>query len=158
MTTLERAIDATRQIRDALASQIVVAREERVFIRQMDVDGLQRRAAQRSIFNQQIATLQQALTTDLAQVRQDLGLDAVTLDELKERAPVLGRTLSSLLAEVRAAAAALSELDHLNRLLGRRALSYVRAHLAVICPKPSAYDRRGGTASDARASTVVRVL
>ena len=158
MTSLQRAIATTEEIRDALASEIVIAREERVLIRNMDLDGLNRRAAKRSEFNQRTLNLQQTLAVDLAQVGQDTGLATVTLDGLMERAPALGQRMSAVLAEVRAMASALSELDHLNRLLGQRALSYVRAHLAVISPKPSAYDRRGGSATGDRASTVVRVL
>src|SRR5438552_3397597 len=77
-----------------------------------------------------------------------LGLaGAVTLEALQSRLPVEGKRMSGLLAEVRALAAALAELDELNRMLGQRALSYVRAHLAVLSPKPAAYDRRGSGAT-----------
>jgi hypothetical protein len=157
MKSLERAIATTEKIRDALASEIVIAREERVLVRDMDVDGLNRRAVERAAFNHSTQTLQDALAADLAQVGREMGLPAITLEGLKERAPALGQKMSAVLAEVRALASALSELDHLNRLLGQRALSYVRAHLAVISPKPSAYDRRGGV-TGGRATTVVRVL
>lgn len=160
MPSLERAITTTEQIRDALASEIVNAREQRVLIRRMDVPALSVRAAQRAGFNEQLAALQRTLAADLAAVAQDLGLAEVTLEGLRLRMPVLGQKMSAVLAEVRALASALSELDGLNRMLGQRALSYVRAHLAVISPRPSAYDRRGasGSAGVARASTIVRVL
>lgn len=159
MTSFERAIQTTEAIRDALASEVGTAREERVLIRNVDVDGLNYRAAKRAEFNQRTATLQQNLAAHLAEVSLELGLTDVTLDGLNERAPAFGQRMSTLLAEVRALASALSELDNLNRMLGQRALSYVRAHLAVLCPKPAAYDRRGGSAAEARASTtVVRVL
>lgn len=159
MTSFERAIQTTEAIRDALASEIATAREERVLIRNVDVDGLNYRAAKRAEFNHRTATLQQTLAADLAAVSLELGLSDVTLDGLIERAPSFGERMSALLAEVRALASALSELDNLNRMLGQRALSYVRAHLAVLCPKPAAYDRRGGSAAESRASTtVVRVL
>ena len=65
--------------------------------------------------------------------------------------------MSALLAEVRALAKTLSELDALNRMLSQRALSYVRAHLAVLSPKPAAYDRRGSGAIAERTTTFVRV-
>jgi hypothetical protein len=158
MNNLERAIKTTEEIRDALATEIVIAREERVLIRNMDVDGLLGRAAKRAEFNQRTAHLQQALAVDLGEVARAFGLDEVTLEGLKTRAPTLGQRMSTVLAEVRALAAALSELDGLNRTLGQRALSYVRAHLAVLSPKPAAYDRRGSTAADTRSSTVVRVV
>jgi hypothetical protein len=158
MNNLERAIKTTEELRDALATEIVIAREERLLIRRMDVDGLLLRAAKRAEFNQRTTGLQQALGFELGEIGKVFGLAQVTLDGLRARAPMLGQRMSTVLAEVRALAAALAELDGLNRLLGQRALSYVRAHLAVLCPKPSAYDRRGSNAADARASTVVRVV
>jgi hypothetical protein len=159
MNNLERAIETTELIQDALATEIAIARDERVLIRNMDVDGLNLRAAKRADFNQKTATLQQNLATQLAEVAAELGLSEVTLVGLTQRAPIFGQRMSAILGEVRSLAAALSELDNLNRMLGQRALSYVRAHLSVLCPKPSAYDRRGGSAAEARSSTtVVRVL
>lgn len=158
MNNLERAIKTTEEIRDALAAEVVIARQERVLIRNMDVDGLFSRAVKRADFNQKTAGLQQILATQIGEVAAGFGLTEVTLDALTARAPALGQRMSTVLAEVRALASSLAELDALNRLLGQRALSYVRAHLAVLCPKPSAYDRRGGNAADARSSTVVRVV
>jgi len=157
MNSLERAINTTEEIRDALAAEIVVAREERVLIRSMDIDGLFARAAKRNDFNLRTAALQQRLGAELGDVAQGFGLTEVTLEALKAREPGLGQRMSTALAEVRSLAAALAELDGLNKLLGQRALSYVRAHLAVLSPRPSAYDRRGGTATANRSSTVVRV-
>ncbi len=157
MNNLERAIKTTEEIRDALAAEIVVARQERVLIRNMDIDGLFLRAAKRADFNQRTGTLQQTLGDELGEVAREFGLSEVTLDRLKATAPMLGQRMSTALAEVRALASSLAELDALNRLLGQRALSYVRAHLAVLSPKPAAYDRRGGSAADPRSSTVVRV-
>lgn len=158
MNSLERAIGTTEEIREALAAEIAVARDERVLIRNMDVDGLLQRAAKRNDFNTRTAGLQQRLASELGEVAQSYGLTEVTLDALKAHAPVEGQRMSSVLAEVRALAAALSELDGLNKMLGQRALSYVRAHLSVLNPRPAAYDRRGSTAVAARSSTVVRVV
>lgn len=158
MNSLERAIHTTEEIRDALAAEIHTAREERVLIRSMNIDGLFDRAAKRNDFNVRTAALQQRLAAELGEVAQEYGLDSVTLDGLKARAPGSGQRMSSVLAEVRSLAAALAELDGLNKLLGQRALSYVRAHLSVLSPRPAAYDRRGGTAAaPPRSSTTVRV-
>jgi len=157
MTNLERAIGLTETIRDALAAEISVAREERVLIRNMDADALNGRAQTRAEFNDKTAGLMAQLGDVLGSAGQDLGLPSVTLDALQASAPQAGRHMAALLAEVRSLAAALSELDALNRLLGQRALSYVRAHLAVLSPKPAAYDRRGGGTAVPRTSTFVRV-
>ena len=157
MNSLERAIQTTEEIRDALAAEIDIAREERVLIRNMDIDGLFARAAKRNDFNVRTASLQQRLGAELGEVANGFGMTEVTLDGLKARAPGLGQRMSAVLAEVRSLAAALAELDSLNKLLGQRALSYVRAHLSVLSPRPSAYDRRGGSATAPRSSTTVRV-
>jgi len=156
MDILNRAISTTEQIRDSLAGEITVAREERILIREMDVDGLNLRAAKRAEFNQHLADLQRRLADELGEAARALGLAEVTLDGLKARAPGPGRRMTELLAEVRALASALSELDALNRMLGQRALTYVRAHLSALAPKPSAYDRRGASTAP-RASTILRM-
>ena len=124
----------------------------------MDVDGLNLRAAKRAEFNQRTAELQSTLAAQLADVGRGFGIAEITLEALKVKDPAFGWRMSQLLAEVRALASALSELDSLNRMLGQRALTYVRAHLAVLTPKLSAYDRRGGSAAATRASTHVRVV
>jgi hypothetical protein len=157
MNSLERAISTTEEIRDALAAEIDVARDERVLIRNMDIDGLFARAAKRNDFNLRTAGLQQRLAAELGEVAQGFGMTEVTLDGLQTRAPGLGQRMSAVLAEVRALASALAELDGLNKVLGQRALSYVRAHLSVLSPRPSAYDRRGGSSSAPRSTTTVRV-
>jgi hypothetical protein len=68
-----------------------------------------------------------------------------------------GRPLAEALAEVRALASALHELDALNRLLSERALLCVRGYLDAVAPPVSAYDRYGGRAgrqaSDGRGPT-----
>jgi hypothetical protein len=157
MNSLERAIATTEEIRDGLAAEIGVARDERVLIRNMDIDALFARAVKRNDFNLRTAGLQQRLALELGQVAEGFAMSEVTLDGLQARAPELGRRMSAVLAEVRALAAALAELDGLNKVLGQRALSYVRAHLSVLSPRPSAYDRRGGSSSAPRSTTTVRV-
>ena len=81
----------------------------------------------------------------------------IAVSALQSHAPEEGRKMAALLGEVRTLAAKLSQLDALNRMLSQRALSYVRAHLAVLSPKPAAYDRRGSGAKTDRTSTFVRV-
>jgi hypothetical protein len=154
---LLQAVATTERIRDALATEVPRAREERVLVRNMDLDGLLQRATLRADFNQATAELQRTLAGELGEVGRAFALDEVSMPRMRAVAPAAADRLAAVLAEVRALAAALSELDALNRMLGQRALSYVKAHLAVLSPKPAAYDRRGGTAPAVRASTVVRV-
>lgn len=154
------AVEISRKIRDALAVEVERARGERTLIRKMDSDGLMRRAALRAEFTAATASLQRELADALAVVGRALALPEITLAAIREKAPREGAELDRALAEVRALASALSELDNLNRLLGQRVMSYVRAHLAILAPKSSAYDRRGEAAAAAgpHASTVVRVV
>jgi len=157
MNSLSRAIQLTEQIRASLEAEVAVAREERVLIRRMDSEGLMARANKRAEFNSRTGALMVSLGETLGTAATEFGLTEVTMEALQAQAPVEGRKMAALLAEVRALAAKLSQLDALNRMLGQRALSYVRAHLAVLSPKPAAYDRRGGGAKTDRTSTFVRV-
>ena len=82
----------------------------------------------------------------------------MTLTGLEAHLPLEGRALGRAFADIRALATALHELDAMNLALGQRALSYVRAHLAVLCPRPISYNRRGTSPTDHRSSTHVRVV
>jgi hypothetical protein len=158
MQNLERAITVTHQIREALEGEVGRARAERGLIRTMDIDGLTRRAALRAEFNATIQQLQGRLSAELAGVAQTLGITEVTVDGLRQAAPAQGERLSESLAAIRALAGALAELDDLNRLLGQRALSYVRAYMGAVNPTPAAYDRRGSTATGRMSTTISRVI
>jgi ABC-type transporter Mla subunit MlaD len=159
MDQLEKALDVTKQIHKALEAEVERARGERALIRVMDVEGLVRRAALRGEFNQAVAQLQQQLTIALSDAANTLGLTEVTVEALRRRLPESAEQLSDNLAGIRSLAAALAELDELNRILGQRALSYVRAYLGAVNPTPSAYDRRGlAPASRPASTTVSRVV
>jgi hypothetical protein len=157
---LENAIAVTHQIRDALRAEVERARAERVLIRAMDVEGLMKRASARAEWNALVNQKQAQLSSELALVARAYGLSEVTIDGLRGIAPAPTERLAQAFAEVRALAAALAELDDLNRALGQRALSFVRSYLTALSPRPAAYDRRGmAPASGARSSnTVSRVV
>ncbi len=161
MDHLENAIAVTQQIRDALRAEVDRARAERALIRDMDVEGLLRRATARGEWNALVNQRQSQLSAALAQAARVFGLQEVTIDRLRAVAPAATDRLAQAFAEVRALAAALSELDDLNRALGQRALSFVRAYLGALNPRPAAYDRRGyapaGAAARA-AGTLSRVV
>jgi hypothetical protein len=159
MNSLERAIKNTEDICDALAAEVVAAHDERVWIRNIDVAELNLRAVKRAEFNRRTVGLQAALGAVLGEVARELGVPAVTMEALDGHDLPEARRLAAVLKEMRALVGTLSQLDRLNRMLGQRALSYVRAHLAVLCPKPSAYNRHGGSgAPGPRTSTVERVV
>src|SRR3954468_2741778 len=154
---LENAIAVTHQIRDALRAEVERARAERVLIRAMDVEGLMRRATARAEWNALCNQKQAQLSSELALVARAYGLKEVTIDGLRGIAPAPTDRLAQAFAEVRALAAALAELDDLNRALGQRALSFVRSYLTALSPRPTAYDRRGMAlaVAAARSSNIV---
>jgi len=160
MNHLENAIVITLQIRDALRAEVDRARAERALIRAMDVEGLLRRATVRAEWNAQCNQRQAQLSAELAHAARAHGLSEVTIDRLRGVAPAATERLAQAFAEVRALAAALAELDDLNRALGQRALSFVRAYLGALNPRPAAYDRRGFAPAAAlpRASNLSRVV
>jgi hypothetical protein len=154
---LENAIAVTHQIRDALRAEVERARAERVLIRAMDVEGLMKRAGARAEWNALVNQKQAQLSSELALVARAHGLAEVTIDGLRGVAPAPTERLAQAFAEVRSLAAALAELDDLNRALGQRALSFVRSYLTALSPRPAAYDRRGMAAATAvaRSSNVM---
>ena len=159
MDQLEQALTVIDSIRRALEAEVERARQERALIRTMDVDGLVHRAALRATFNDQVGRLQQNLGSALAAAGAALGLQEVTVAALRAHKPQQSDRLADGLADIRSLAAALAELDDLNRLLGQRALSYVRAYLGALNPTPSAYNRRGtAQAGIWQSRTVSRVV
>jgi hypothetical protein len=157
MNQLEQALTVVDSIRKALEAEVERARQERALIRTMDVDGLVHRAALRATFNDQVRRLQSDLAAALGAAAAVLGLKEVTVAALRALQPEQATRLEEGLGAVRALAAALAELDDLNRILGQRALSYVRAYLGAMNPTPTAYTRRGSSTGIWQSRTVSRV-
>jgi hypothetical protein len=143
METLKRAIEVTERMREALAAEVARAREQRLLIRKLDSEKLFQRAQDRAQFNATLARLESELGAELAAAGQRLGLSEVSTDSLRTRVPGEARKLADSFAQVRALAAALQELDALNRQLAARALSCVRGYVNALVGPPNAYDRRG---------------
>jgi hypothetical protein len=147
MEQLARAIATTQKLQAALEAEVERAQGERHLIRRFDVPGLLASAQKRGEFNVHLAGLEKALQGELATVGEELGITEVTLEALRAHAPEATGRLSLALSEVRARAAALRELDDLNRKLAQRASACVRGYLGAVLPAaPSAYDRRGEVA------------
>ncbi|HEY2904190.1 MAG TPA: flagellar export chaperone FlgN [Polyangia bacterium] len=157
MNQLEQALTVVDSIRKALEAEVGRARQERALIRTMDVDGLVHRAALRATFNDQVRRLQSDLAAALGAAAAVLGLKEVTAAALRALQPEQATRLEEGLGAIRALAAALAELDDLNRILGQRALSYVRAYLGAMNPTPTAYTRRGSSTGIWQSRTVSRV-
>jgi hypothetical protein len=140
---LKRAIEITERMREALAAEVGRAREQRLLIRKLESDKLFQRAQERAVFNVTLVDLETHLTQELAAAGRSLGLPEVTIEGLRSRVPTEGRKLADSFAQVRALAAALQELDALNRQLAARALSCVRGYVNALIGPANAYDRRG---------------
>jgi hypothetical protein len=147
METLKRAIDVTERMREALAAEVARAREQRLLIRKLDSEKLFQRAQARAQFNVTLADLEAQLAHELTNAGQSLGLREVSIDALRARIPGEARKLADSFAQVRALAAALQELDALNRQLAARALSCVRGYVNALVGPANAYDRRGVSTS-----------
>jgi hypothetical protein len=154
---LEEALSTAAELRDLLQAEVQRAREERGVLRTLDAARLFESASARAAFNADVARLESALAARLARAAGALGLPEVTMARLALRAPKPAGALAAILADVRALAGALAELDRLNLALAGRALACVQGYLDALSPRPAAYDRRGlRAASAARSATSSR--
>ena len=158
MEILKRAIEVTERMREALAAEVGRAREQRLLIRKLDSEKLFQRAQMRAAFNVTLAQLEGDLASELATAGQTLGLAEVSIDGLRARIPAEARKLADSFAQVRALAAALQELDALNRQLAARALSCVRGYVNALIGPANAYDRRGMSTSRSTLYTSSRTV
>ena len=155
MSPLEKALDVATRTRDALQAELGEARQQRVLVRQLDVQGLFERARRRGEFNVRLAQSQDALGAALAETAAELGVDRVTSDVLSTSGVALARELGEALSELRASAQALQEIDRLNQVLAKRALACVRGYLSALSPRASVYDRHGDVKSE-EANSIAR--
>jgi hypothetical protein len=140
---LENALETAGRLRDALAAEVDNARGERQLLRKLDTGGLFARAAQRAAFLAEVAGIERTLAVSLSRAAGTLGMTEVTLERLRELAPRQGQALTQIMADIRALAGALQEIDKLNLQLAGRALTCVRGYVEALRPRPRAYDRRG---------------
>ncbi len=139
----EEALATAEELRRAMEAEVDRSRREREVLRTLDSDRLFASAAARSAFNAEVARLESALAGALTRASGAAGPVAAGLRRLAVVAPEEAATLSATLADVRALAGSLAELDRLNLVLAGRALAFVQAYLTALHPSPSAYDRRG---------------
>jgi hypothetical protein len=135
-------------MRDAIQAELAQARQQRVFIRQLDVQGLFERARQRGEFNVKLAELQETLATALGASAADLRVERVTTAVLQTSGLSVAKELAEALSELRASAQALQEIDGMNQIVAKRALACVRGYLSALAPQASTYDRHGGMRSE----------
>jgi hypothetical protein len=152
--SLEPAAAAARRLRDALAAEVEGARGERILLKRLDSEALFARAAERARFLAHSAQLERDMAAALARAAGALGIPEVTLARLEQVAPREARALGCVLAEIRALAGALRELDRLNASLAQRALACVRGYVEALAPTPRAYDRAGSRSAAPVLATV----
>ncbi len=157
MDPLEHALDIATRMREALQAELVKAREQRVLVRKLDVQGLFERARQRGELNVRLAQLQEALTEALGATARVLGVERVTVDLLNASDISSAQRLAQGLSELRASAQALQEIDSFNQVLAKRALGCVRGFLSALTPRTGVYDRHGGLSDDGATSTARQV-
>ena len=140
---LQDAIETARRLRDELAGEVERARSQREHLRTLNAPALFQSAENRAEFNETAATLQHQLASQLAAVARERSLAQVSLEALARFAPSEAAALSRAFAEIRSLAAALAEIDLLNRSIAERALACVESYLQALTLAPQAYDRRG---------------
>lgn len=155
MDPLEQALDVATRMREAIQAELDKAREQRVLVRKLDVQGLFERARQRGELNVRLAQMQSALSEALGESARVLGVERVSLDILHTSGIHMARRLAQSLSELRASAQALQEIDSLNQVLAKRALACVRGYLSALTPRSGVYDRHGGVA-DGGAPSIAR--
>jgi hypothetical protein len=157
MDPLEHALDVATRMRQALQAELEEAREQRVLVRKLDVQGLFERARRRGEFNVKLAQMQDALGEALAASANILGVERVSLDVLHTSGILAASKVAQALSELRASAQALQEIDALNQVLARRALACVRGYLSALSPRADVYDRYGGVRNEGIASIARQV-
>jgi FlgN protein len=148
MDPLEHALDVATRMRQALQAELEEAREQRVLVRKLDVQGLFERARRRGEFNVKLAQMQDALGEALVAIADILGVERVSLDVLHTSGIHAASKVAQALSELRASAQALQEIDALNQVLARRALACVRGYLSALSPRADTYDRYGGVRNE----------
>ncbi len=144
---LDTAISAALALRDLLTAEVARSQAARAILRSMRADALFEFASSREAFNQRSSHLAADLAQAIGAVAQEQGRTDVTLNELQATWPQEGQQLAAALAEIRALSAALKELDDLHQQMAARALTFVRAYVSHLSPRPTAYTRRGQPAS-----------
>lgn len=144
---LEAAISLSLQLKDALAAEVLRARGARAILKAMQIDALLAQAAEREAFNQRSGHLSDSIAQALGVIAQAHGQKDVSLEQLTGWYPFEAAQLAAVFAEIRALTAALLELDAFNQTLADRALTFVRAYVSHLAPRPAAYGRRGTLAA-----------
>lgn len=143
MEHIERAIVTSQALEQTLDEEVARARNQRVLIRNFDAQALLDRAAVREGWNRRVRTLQQELGKHLMEVAEQYGLREVTIESLGLVAAEPARRLAESLAQVRALAGTLNELDALNHHLAQRASAVVRGFLGALTGGSATYNQRG---------------
>jgi hypothetical protein len=141
--TLANALDAALKLKAALTTEVHRSKDVRKLLKTINSEQLLAQASLREAFNQYSAYLSAELGRAIAAYAATQGLADITLDELCRRAPFEGEQLRSIFAELRALSASLAELDAFNQQLAQQALTFVRAYVTHLAPRPTAYNRRG---------------
>jgi DNA repair exonuclease SbcCD ATPase subunit len=143
MKTYEQATTLATRMREHLQTELEAAREQRVMVRKLDVQGLFDRARARGEFNVLLASLQDELTQSLAELNIAVKGTPLSLEQLRASDDPQAPRLAEALGELRASAQALQEIDTLNQVLSRRALACVRGYISALSPRGDVYNRYG---------------
>ncbi len=145
-------VETMRAIRLALIDELLRAQNERQLLKTLDVEGLLARAAGRDAFGAELRRLETQLHDEVGTLSDSLG-GTRTIASLSARLGRDGAILTTLLAEIRALAASLRELDALNASLAQRSLQVVRGYLQTLSPRAQQYTARGAAVTQGGPTT-----
>jgi hypothetical protein len=143
MEHIERAIATSQSLQKALDEEVARAQTQRELIIKFDSQALLERAAKRGRFNDQVKRLQSQLADALKGVSLEYGMPVVTIETLGSLMAEPTDRLAASLAEIRALAGTLKELDALNRHLAARANAMVKGYLGALTGASTTYNHRG---------------
>ena len=143
MQHIERAIATSQCLQEALDGEVTRAQTQRELIKNFDSQALLERAAIRGRFNNQIKLLQAQLAEALKAVADEYKMPVVTIEALGQLMAEPTDRLAASLAEIRALAGTLKELDALNRHLASRANAMVKGYLGALTGASTTYNHRG---------------
>jgi hypothetical protein len=158
MTELQGVSNIVRRLRASLDEAVANAKALGAPMGELAGPDIFKAAAARDQINATLASLTAELAAELQALAKRHGWHEVTTLRLKELEPTVARDIEAALSDVRQRAATLRDIDGVNRIRGTRALSWLRTVTAAHTGRPSIYDRRGSTTSNAPLSTASRTV
>lgn len=143
--SLQKATQALLRLKSRLEREVADARDTREHVRRMDASAVLDRSQARAFFQEEMRMIEREVVLALTNAAKLAGVEPLKLELLEPSAPEECAYIRTLIAENRSLAAALAEVEELNRTLLERAHRLLRGYLGTVTQSraPTAYNRRG---------------